>query len=122
MFPENLLEVPENHHWFRQLMGIDGSKPFECVGEIAESRLAFALCRRRGLRGTFADACADELPADGEVLDQYLTVHRTPPTIPAAIASGVYPQMERAAARARRLCRAAPLGRAGPPGPAVRVS
>ena len=103
MFPENLLEVPENHHWFRQLMGIDGSKPFECVGEIAESRLAFALCRRQGLRGPFADSCADELPGDEEVLEHYLTVHRTPPTIPAAIASGIYPQMERAAARARRL-------------------
>jgi hypothetical protein len=102
MFPENLLEIPENHGWFRQLMGIEGSKPFECVGEIAESRIAFALCRRQGLEGAFADECAGELPGDGERLEQYFTVHRTPPTIPAAFATGIYPQMERAAARARR--------------------
>ncbi len=102
MFPDNLFEVPENHRWFRQLMGMDAHKPFECVGEIAESRLAFALCRRKGLRGKFADACASELPSDGESLEHYLTVHRTPCTIPAELASGVYTQMERGAERARR--------------------
>lgn len=102
MFPDNLFEIPENHRWFRQLMGIGAHKPFECVGEIDESRLAFALCRRKGLRGEFADACASELPADAEVIQHYFTVHRSPQTIPAAIAEGVYTQMERGAARARQ--------------------
>jgi hypothetical protein len=70
--------------------------------EIAESIIAFALCRRQGLRGTFADACAGELPSGAEVLEHYLTVHRTLPTIPSEIAGGVYEQMERGVERARR--------------------
>jgi UDP-N-acetyl-alpha-D-muramoyl-L-alanyl-L-glutamate epimerase len=47
----NLLDIPENQPWFRQLIGLDGHTPFECVGTAEESRLAFELCRLKGIEG-----------------------------------------------------------------------
>ncbi len=101
IFQENLFEAPENEIWFRGLLGLEAHRPFECVGEIAEARLAFALCRHKGLRGPIMDAVAASLPAAASPLDQYFRVHRSPDTIPDSIAAGVFPRMERAAERAR---------------------
>ena len=33
--------------WFKELTGIEGSKPFECVGTIDESKLAVGLAIRQ---------------------------------------------------------------------------
>ncbi len=101
MFAENLFEVPDNETWFRQLLGLAAHRPFECVGEIAESRLAFALYRSKGIRGSIADTCAAELPHQRELPEHYFTVHQSESTIPTDIASVIFPQMERAAERAR---------------------
>jgi len=40
---KNLLLNPELKHTYRELLGIEGSKPLECVGEIKESRTAMRL-------------------------------------------------------------------------------
>ncbi|MGY0057749.1 hypothetical protein ACWY4P_14520 [Streptomyces sp. LZ34] len=39
---------PQLRRFYRQLLGLEGHKPFECVGEIDETRLAFELCVRAG--------------------------------------------------------------------------
>jgi hypothetical protein len=37
IFGRNLLDVPANEHSFRELTGLAGQKPWECVGEILEA-------------------------------------------------------------------------------------
>ena len=44
----NLFEQPALDTTFRELLGITGTKPFECVGEIREVRAAVTFARRSG--------------------------------------------------------------------------
>ena len=37
IFGANFLDVPANEHSFRELTGLAGQKPWECVGEIEEA-------------------------------------------------------------------------------------
>jgi len=43
---KNLLLDPELEATYRQLLGIEGDKPLECVGEIRESRTAMAMAQK----------------------------------------------------------------------------
>jgi hypothetical protein len=44
---ENLLHTPELEQTYRQLLGIAGDKPLDCVGEIKESRAAMRLIQAK---------------------------------------------------------------------------
>ena len=50
---ENLLDVEENLLFYRQMLELENMKPFECVGDFDEAKLAFELCYRncKGLKG-----------------------------------------------------------------------
>ena len=37
IFGKNLLDIEANEHSFRELAGLTGQKPWECVGEILEA-------------------------------------------------------------------------------------
>ena len=105
MFTGNLLEVPENLPLVRRLLGLDGHRPFECVGEPAEARLAFELCRRKGvLGGAATDRLAAELPDfhPGSVFERYLVVHEDSHAMPPAVWELVAPQLRAAAEETRR--------------------
>jgi hypothetical protein len=41
IFGKNLLDVPEYERSFRELSGLAGQKPWECVGEILEAAACF---------------------------------------------------------------------------------
>lgn len=43
---KNLLQTPELEATYRQLLGIEGNKPLECVGEVKESRAAMDLAKQ----------------------------------------------------------------------------
>jgi len=43
---KNLLLTPELQPTYRQLLGIEGDKPLECVGEVKESRAAMRIAQR----------------------------------------------------------------------------
>jgi len=58
---KNLLDSDENQIWYRQMLGLENHTPFECIGQIHESRLAMELCRARGLRGAAMDAYSAEV-------------------------------------------------------------
>jgi hypothetical protein len=62
IFRSNLFDTPENQLWFRQMLGLEAHSPFECVGQVEEARLAFELCRRRGITGRAIDVYAREVP------------------------------------------------------------
>ncbi len=103
MFSEDLLEVPASAAFFRDLVGLGAHTPFECVGQVEESRLALRLCQARGLLGPAGAALARSLPdLDlAPLLDRFLAVNMAQARIPASIASGIESQMRSAATSAR---------------------
>lgn len=92
----NLLDLPENERWFREMLGLEAHTPFECVGQIDEARLAFAMARRRGLDGRWM-GLLDEVEAlddggaleHGAILDRYLAVDGVNHHLPRDLAVGV---------------------------------
>lgn len=103
IFPEDLLEVPENRGFFRDMVGLGAHTPFECIGQIDESRLALLLCRARGLLGPAGRALAEQLPpldVPG-VLDRLLAVNLAESRLPEHVSTAVAPQMYAAAAEGR---------------------
>lgn len=96
----NLLDLPENQWSFRQMLGLADQTPFECIGQVEETRLAFELCRRKGLAGAAMDTYVAEvgttdvdavLAAFGGVHDEH--------NIPPAIEERVLPLLRAAARR-----------------------
>jgi len=51
VFEENLFEVTDVEDILLELIGLNGNKPFECVGDIEESQLAFVVCMEKGYDG-----------------------------------------------------------------------
>ena len=78
---QNPLDVTENQQLYSELMGLCEVKPFECIGEIDETRLVFECCRRKGLTGQAMDVYKEKvLPslsktALAAIVDKYTTVH-----------------------------------------------
>ncbi|HWV22033.1 MAG TPA: hypothetical protein VN036_13480 [Devosia sp.] len=65
IFGKNLLDTPENERSFRELAGLAGQKPWECVGEILEAAACFYTLTRHAdwhqdaiVRGVKADLFA----------------------------------------------------------------
>jgi len=94
-FNENLFGVEENLIWFRQLLGLEGHTPFECVGQVEESRLAMALCRARGLAG---NALKLYQSTGAPEIDSLFAVSKNTHQIPPPLAHKVLPLLEQAAA------------------------
>lgn len=58
-FGANLFDVEENLSWFARLLGFEEHLPFECVGQVEESRLAMVLAARGGWSGATIENFAD---------------------------------------------------------------
>lgn len=103
VFEEDLLEVEANAGYFQEMMGLGEHTPFECIGQVEESRLALALCEARGLLGPRGKALARRLPPleMGPVLEGLLKVDTGQSNLPPAVAAGVVPRMRAAADSAR---------------------
>ncbi|MEZ4734816.1 MAG: hypothetical protein R3E79_47595 [Caldilineaceae bacterium] len=104
IFPVNLFDLPENQLWFQQMLGLAEHTPFECIGQIEEARLAFELCRRKGLIGqamTMYGAAFARLDVQ-PILERFFTVNRTQHQIPSAFAGSILAAMERAAMAMRQ--------------------
>lgn len=104
IIPENLFDLAENQLAFRQMLGFGDHTPFECIGEVPEARLAFEMCRRKGIRGAALnefEAIAGEVDV-AAICEKYLQVNGELGTIPPQIAERVVPQMYEAATGARR--------------------
>jgi len=74
---KNLLKTPGLEPTYRQLLGIEGDKPLECVGEIKEARAAMRFAQQTypELAGTYLF----ELPPDYDY--KTLASHHMPPEI-----------------------------------------
>lgn len=98
----NVLDLPENQIHFRQMLGLEEHTPFECIGEVEESRLAFELCRAKGMTGKAMDLYLNEnCKPNVEKLDRYLLVDKRSCGIPESIAEKVFPRLDAASERAR---------------------
>ena len=100
-FDINLFDIPENRSMLNKMLGLESHKPTDCVGTISEARLAFLLCRRKGVDGVITKDI-DLAPFEAEaaaILGVYATPHRPGRTFPADLAAAIEPQL--------RACRAA---------------
>ena len=100
-FPENLGEVAENEHWFRQLVGLTEHTPFECVGSAPEARLALALLRRP-LGPRLAALAAELGPLSVASLALPLVEVSDRHGMPDWVAVRIMPQLKEAGQAARR--------------------
>lgn len=103
-FPANLLDSAAAGRWFCALLGLGPHKPFECVGEVPETQLAFEICRRKGLTGGAMDVYASEVapPDAGALLERYLAVRPDSAALPDEAGRRVYPHLFAPADRAGR--------------------
>ncbi len=102
--PGNLFEVEENQRWFYEMLGLGEHTPFECIGQIEEVRLAFELCRCKGLTGRAMDLYCRHFPTldTGPILDRFLTVDMAQSAIPAGLAERLRPVLEEGARQGRQ--------------------
>ena len=103
LFRTHLFDTPELQLPFRQMLGLEAHTPFECIGQIDEVRLAFELCRRRGLRGAAMDVYEAEVrPLEtAPILDRTLRVYGESLRAPPEVAGPVLARMRRVATKAR---------------------
>ncbi len=100
-FHENFGERPENDRTFRELLGLLGHMPFECVGSVDEARLALSLLPRP--LGPRLERMAKEVgPVDTRALAAPFVSLGKRHGMPAHVAAVVMPQLEDAASAARR--------------------
>jgi hypothetical protein len=103
LFSGSLFDRRENLEHYRGLLGLERPKPFECVGEIGESRLAFELCRARGLTGRAIDEWERHAAGfdAGVALDRYLRVDEANSRLPDEVARAILPRLQAAALTSR---------------------
>ncbi len=87
VFGVNLFNDEDLLPTFREMIGLAEHTPFECIGEIDESRLAMKRCLEKGLSGIALDVFEKEVLADDtinwEQLEQkYNQVYSTEHSIP----------------------------------------
>jgi hypothetical protein len=93
------------------MLGLESYKPTDCVGTVSEARLAFLLCRRKGVGGIIADDI-DLAPFEAEAsstLAKYGTPGRPGRVFPDILAEAIAPQLAHAASRSRPLAEPALL-------------
>ncbi|CAN5745267.1 MAG: hypothetical protein ACR2HP_06585 [Ilumatobacteraceae bacterium] len=87
-FAENLFDAPENRTLLRKMLGLESYKPTDCVGTVSEARLAFCMCRAKGVGGLIGDDI-DVGPLRAEAtatLEHYTGAAPFGPTFPPALA------------------------------------
>jgi len=102
--PVPVFDLEANQRWFRQLLGLEEHTPFECVGQIEESRLAFELCRRKGLSGRAIETYREAFPEgiDAESVAPLFEVAGNPHRIPQRLAAPALEALEAKAEAGRR--------------------
>ncbi|NER30027.1 MAG: hypothetical protein F6J89_21010 [Symploca sp. SIO1C4] len=87
IFQVNMFDDDDLVPIFRQMLGLSEHTPFECIGEIDESRLAMKKCLEKGLSGKALDIFVEEILSDysinwHELEKKYDHVYSTEHAIP----------------------------------------
>ena len=99
IFEENLFDVPELYEVFMEMMGLKGHKPFECIGEIGETRLAMYVCLTKGLQGKVLDTFRKTIYESENfelLIKKYNVIDKKNHKIPTFMASQIFSQFEKA--------------------------
>ena len=102
---ENLFDVDDNELWYRQLLGLTGHVPFECVGQPDEVRLLFKLCSSKGYSGKTIEVFEREIAPSfnvSEVIEKLLKVYTNDIQIPQPLADSVLKHMNELATQAKQ--------------------
>lgn len=106
---ENLLDVTENETHFTQMIGLGKMRPFECIGDFDEARLAFELCRHKGIQGRAMKIYEEKvLPTLNRtelsrIVDKYTTVYPMESSnVPLKIWDRLLPVLKQAGTDARK--------------------
>ena len=104
-FEANLFDVPENRELLRKMLGLESYKPTDCVGTVSEARLAFAMCRAKGVGGVIADDIDDAaMRAEAHGHARPLRAARPPGrTYPPRLVAPIGDQLRQQADRTRAL-------------------
>ena len=78
--------------------------PFECIGQMDEVKLAFEICRRKGLSGSAMDLFVSRAPKPDypHLIDRYTKVDVQQSTLPDRFKEGIAQQLSQGAQDARR--------------------
>jgi UDP-N-acetyl-alpha-D-muramoyl-L-alanyl-L-glutamate epimerase len=103
----NLFDLPENRTILRKMLGLESHKPTDCVGTVSEARLAFAMCRARGIGGVItADIDATEFLDEADAtLDHYAAALTPGPTYPRRLVEPLDSQFRSSAIGSREFAR-----------------
>jgi len=87
VFQTNLFDDPDLLPTYRALVGLSPHTPFECIGEIDESRLMMKMCVDKGLDGAALRMFKQDVLSDpsinwGIIAKKYDFVHREGHNIP----------------------------------------
>jgi len=99
IFKENLLDVKELTGTYLQMLGLEGHKPFECIGEIGEARLAMHYCMKKGLKGQTMDIFKDKILNKedfNKLMKKYNHVYSTDHSIPKYTFHRILPLLKKA--------------------------
>lgn len=100
---DNLFDIEANLPWFHQMLGLGEHTPFECIGQVEEVRLAFELCRRKGLRGRAMDLYGAHFPTLDldPIVPRFLSVDMAQSGIPAPLADRLVGWLQHGASQSR---------------------
>ena len=67
VFQSNLFDDQDLQPTFREMLGLSTHTPFECIGEIDESRLLMKKCFEKGLSGKALEMFTQEILSDTSI-------------------------------------------------------
>ena len=113
----NIFDLEENALAFRQMLGQEAHTPFECLGQVEEARLAFALLQKKGITGKAVEAFAATKPDDdwAKIAQAFTHIDTANALIPQKIARRVVPVLERERDKAREYIKGFIKQRSQPP-------
>lgn len=87
IFHKNFFDDPDLLQIFKQMLGLTEHTPFECIGEIDETRLNIKKCLEKGLSGQVLDlfqtTILENQPIDWQQLEQkYDRIYETEHSVP----------------------------------------
>lgn len=98
IFEKNLFDDPDLLLTFKQMLGLAQHTPFECIGEVDESRLNMYKCWEKGLSGKALDLFQETFLQDSSIdwfaIEQkYDRVYETEHNIPDFVLSRIKPYL-----------------------------